>query len=149
MNETNVKDIKEAKSAKKDVPKKKDELDIFLAGTYTLTDSTVIDRPKLAWGKQIKLLRHFSALLAKVPELREVNFEAFTIRDLVQVLPSVLDNAPDSFSEMCSLILDKDRAWVDENLSIDDIMGLIVPFLRGLFSRIGRTFRGEGPGEGQ
>ena len=140
--ENKVTDIKETKKAKTD--KKQEELDLFVPGQFTLTDGTVIERPKLSWGNQIKLLRQFSNLLTKVPELKTVNFESFTIKDLVQVLPSILDNAPTAFSDMCGLILNENREWIDEHLSMDDVLGLIIPFLKGLFSRIGKSFGGGG-----
>lgn len=133
--------VKPTKAAKKE-KKKQDEIDLFVPGTYVLSDGTKIERPKLSWGNQIKLLRQFSALLTAVPELKEVNFESFKIQDLVQILPSILDKAPEAFSDMCALILDTDKEWIDEHLQMDDVLGLIVPFLKGLFSRIGKSFQG-------
>jgi hypothetical protein len=119
--------------------------------TVTLLDGEVFTLPIITWGREIRILRVIKAILAgvfgkeatpkRIPVIEDTmpEDEKATIRaelaainaEMTQHLLSVLlEKGPEQITEVASALFNKPGEWIEENVSIETILEVAVPFLR-------------------
>ncbi len=118
------------------------EFDIFFSGekSLKLESGEELKIPRLVWGAEARVVKTLGKLLKVLPELQNEKIEKITGQDILRILPKVIEETPDLVTEVVCSLTKKDKTWVEENLSVFDIVKIIYPF----FPRMVRLF-GTGP----
>ena len=97
-----------------------------------LCNGQEITLPRLSWGTELKIYKKISKALEQiVPESAE-SPEAISPK----VAMKLLTDFGDILSEVAGLILKKDRAWIEENLTAEDMIRVVLPLSINIFRRI-------------
>lgn len=102
--------------------------------------------PPVSAGKEAKIFQALGRLLDKLP--KKINWNEFGAADLLDVAPKLLKEAPEEAFYIGGLLLDKEKQWVADNLDMDRIFSLILPFVgreAKLFSKVGGLFEKLSP----
>jgi hypothetical protein len=90
-----------------------------------------VNVPKITWKKEIKLIGIIQQCLDLVAEeITRINPQTGQ-PNFVNIVNKVLQFAPEKVSEFVATVLDHDPVWVEDNLDSAEIMGVIVPLLKG------------------
>lgn len=94
---------------------------------------------KFTWGKEAVLGKLLGSLLkdsnfGEFRNLTEQNVQQNPQIVINAFLP-LLESAPDTITKMVATILDRDDKFVEENLNIEDVIEVLVPFFTGAFKR--------------
>ncbi len=94
---------------------------------------------KFTWGKEAVLGKMLGTLLkdsnfGEFRKLTEENIQGNPQIVIDTFLP-ILESAPETITKMVGTILDKENKWVEDNLQIEDIVEVLVPFFIGAFKR--------------
>jgi len=129
---------KEDQESKKASSEAKEELEILIPVPKIITalDGTEVEVPKTTWKDEIKIGRLVSEGLSKISELKEIDFKNIEIKKIFSLLPTVIDVAPDTITSIASILLKKDKEWIENNLDGEIIMGLLGPFFRNFFKKV-------------
>ena len=127
--------------------KKVDEVETFFpdGGTIKLPSfEKPFEVKKIKWGKEAQLGRLIGSLLkdaniSQFGELTEKNIKANPQIVINAFLP-LLETAPETVTKMVAILLDKAEVWVNENLSMPDIIEVLVPFFVGAFKKYQKLF---------
>ena len=110
------------------------ELDAFFPDhKFTLVDGDEIGLPKMSWGRELKLVKIVLRIFKGV-DLTKLGESGAS--SLLSSLPTMLETAGPAATEFCSIMLDKDETWIDNNLDMTDVIDLITSFFVVFF----RTF---------
>ncbi|MBA7594675.1 hypothetical protein ES703_01622 [subsurface metagenome] len=93
--------------------------------------------PPVSAGKEAKVFQALGRLLSHLP--KKINWGEFSADDLLAIAPKLLKEAPEEAFYIGSLLLDKEPKWVADNLDMDRIFSLILPFVgreAKLFTRV-------------
>lgn len=86
----------------------------------------MVQIPKLAWGREIRVLQSFSSLLGKLPD--DV-FEDFSLRKLPTVFKTISqEKFFDDLTQCTAQILGKEKNWIENNLDSTAILRVVLPF---------------------
>jgi hypothetical protein len=137
MSETHTKTQK-----KVDEVEKIDEIETFFpaGGEVKLpTLNKTFPIKKFTWGKEAVLGKLLGSLLkdsnfGEFKNLTEQNVQQ-NPQIVVNAFLPLLESAPDTITKMVATILDKDINWVEDELSIEDIVEVLIPFFTGAFKR--------------
>jgi len=116
--------------AAKPTPKESAEQQAFFGNDFTLDNGDTIAIKKPGLKKQIQIIKKVGQTLKDLKEVKDINIDAFTWKDVVTVLPDILTEVPDAIVEIGGLILDKDEKWVEENVVLEDLIEILVPFFK-------------------
>ncbi len=94
---------------------------------------------KFSWGKEAVLGKMLGTLLknsnfGEFRNLTEKNIQGNPQIVIDAFLP-ILESAPDTITKMVATILNKEDKWVEDELQIEDIIEVLVPFFTGAFRR--------------
>lgn len=113
----------------------------FPDGKFKPTMGAEIVLPTLSWGRESKVMKIFLTLINKSGDLKSIFSEGkgedISPMKLIAILPVWLEQFSDKVSEMVGILINKDVAFVEENLTTEDILRLLVPFFKRLSSIIG------------
>jgi len=116
---------------------KEEELDLWFPGnTVNLESGEKLAIPKLTWGRENKCLRIILRVFKNTPELKGLRLESVTADMLLSILPALLDSALVEVNEFLEILLAKDVKWIEDNLALEDVVKLILPFVRRSLSKI-------------
>lgn len=102
--------------------------------------------PPVSAGKEAKVFQALGRLLDKLP--KKINWNEFGAADLLDIAPKLLKEAPEEAFYIGGLLLDKEKQWIADNLDMDKIFSLILPFVgreAKLFSKVGGLFEKLSP----
>ncbi len=125
----------------------KDELNVFFpdGGTVKLPSfKKPFEVKKIKWGKEAQLGKLIGSLLkdaniSQFGQLTEKNIKGNPQIVIDAFLP-LLENAPETVTKMVAILLDETDTWVNENLSMPDIIEVLVPFFTGAFKKYQNLF---------
>jgi len=83
--------------------------------------------PKLSWGKELKLIQIIRKGMSELEDTMKPDAEGLNV---VNIMTKILEVAPGHITEFVSLVLEQDEQWVQDNLDMPEIFGVIVPLLR-------------------
>lgn len=95
-----------------------------------------VEVPKTAWKDEIQIGRLISKAVTEIPDLQKVDWRNIKIQDMISLLPTVINVAPEVITGITSSLLKKDNEWVEENLNSESILELLGPFFKGSLNRI-------------
>jgi len=126
---------RESKSSKFEV---KEELDVFVPMPETIKtlDGQEVEVPKTTWKNEIQIGRIISKGVSDIPTLKEINFREIKISDMVSLLPTIIDVAPDVITGVTSILLKKEKEWIENNLNSEIIIGLLSPFFGNFLNKV-------------
>lgn len=114
----------------------KTDVDIFFSipKTVKTVGGDDVEIPRMSWRREQGLLPILGRLLQRFPidrfideEKQEVHFGAL-ISTLIDVLPEVLGDAIDILTDGVAYILQKDVDWVLDNLEMEGVLSVAIPF---------------------
>ena len=115
------------------------ELEVFFPdGKFKTNNGETIDIPKLSWKSEAKAVKLLGKIFNEVPAIKQVDLKNFSGKDLLAIFPAVMEKVPDYVTELVSLILKKDAAFVEDKLTAADIVEILVPFSRRLIGTISK-----------
>lgn len=144
MNEKNVKEEKKLKQEgkEKDVGKQMGDVDVFFPVPEfinTINGERIII-PLMNLKKEFEIGHAITRIIKKIPNLQGLNLRALQPETITKMLPVLMETAPEELTFMASTILGKDQEWIGDNLDLDILMDLLIPFflrvLRKLASKI-------------
>lgn len=97
--------------------------------------------PPVSAGKEAKVFQALGRLLSHLP--KKINWDEFSADDLLNIAPKLLKETPEEAFYIGGLLLDKEKQWVADNLDMDRIFSLILPFVgreAKLFTRVVGAF---------
>ena len=97
--------------------------------------------PPVSAGKEAKVFQALGRILGHLP--KKINWGEFSADDLLSIAPRLLKETPDEAFYIGGLLLDKEPKWVADNLDMDRIFSLILPFVgreAKLFTRVVGAF---------
>jgi hypothetical protein len=108
------------------------------------TESEVLvpDAPQgrypVSWGKEIRILRVVKDVLQELMEtgVFKTVAEGETVAPghdedvAMKIMTLLFDKGPGQLTEAASAICGQEKEWVEENLQIEDIIEVLVPFLQ-------------------
>ena len=83
--------------------------------------------PPVSAGKEAKVFQALGRLLSKLP--KKMNWDDLSADDLLNIAPKLLKEAPEEAFYIGGLLLDKEKEWIADNLDMDKIFSLILPFV--------------------
>lgn len=95
-----------------------------------------VEVPKTAWKDEIQIGRLLGKAVTEIPDLQKVDWRNIKIQDMISLLPTVINVAPEVITGITSSLLKKDNEWVEENLNSESILELLGPFFKGSLNRI-------------
>jgi len=123
--------------------KETNELDVLVptGRTIRLVDGSVKSLPPVTWGREIRVLRVLSSLIKNLSKTGVLGGEvAFTEQEMAaKVMEVLFDLAPEQITEAASALTGEKTQWVEENLDIEGIITLLVPFLQNKQTSIAKT----------
>jgi len=97
-----------------------------------LSNGERITIPKLAWGKELKIYKLLSEVMEKaLPEDASPD-QPISPKAAMRLLTEF----GDVMSKIAALFLGKDEEWVEENLSAEDMINVILPLSLKTFRKI-------------
>ena len=84
--------------------------------------------PKTTLEKEIEISRVLAKILKEIYSLEVVKKGQFEAKDLLSVLPELLQKCPSDVVKVASIIIEKDEGWVVKNLEIEGLVKLLTPF---------------------
>jgi len=126
---------RESKVRKSDA---KEELEVFVPMPEIIKTlgGQEIEVPKTTWKDEIKIGRIISKGVSDIPALKEINFKEVRISDMVSLLPTVIGVAPDVITGVTSILLKKEKEWIEDNLNSEIIIGLLSPFFGNILNKV-------------
>jgi len=120
---------------KKDV---KNEAEIFVPSPQKLelVSGEEFTVPRVNWRKQISISRHISKLIQELDAIKNIDFAKLTVNDVLNFLPELIEKAPDVVTEMCMVLTEKDKDWVETNMDLDSIVELLTPFFKSISKKL-------------
>jgi len=103
-------------------------IDVFLEKSLRLESGETIELPKLTWKREIKVYKIIGDALNKIPALKEIKGE-LQAGDLIKIISSLLMQLPDEITRITEILTGKNKEWIEENMTFEDISNLIFPFL--------------------
>lgn len=138
-----------------------DQVLIPTPAKVTLNDGTTYEIPAISWGREIRILRVIKTVLQavfgeeaqppRIPQITEGMSEAEQDRVRAEIaainsrmtnhlLQVLLDTGPEQITEAASALFDQKPEWVEENVTIEGILEVLVPFLRNKQYTIMKVF---------
>jgi len=116
----------------------KEELEVFVPMPKKIKtlDGQEIEVPKTTWKNEIQIGRIISKGVSDIPALKEINFKEIKIADMVSLLPTIIDVAPDVITGVTSILLKKEKEWIENNLNGEIIIGLLSPFFGNFLNKV-------------
>jgi hypothetical protein len=112
----------------------------------TLSNGEKITIKTLSWGKEIKVLQIVSKFFDE-NKLLEV-FNSLSSEDdssnfdaISKLFLPLIGEAPQSITQIVSIIINKDEKFVEESLTSEDVMQVFTPFLKLLFNKYKKMFQ--------
>jgi hypothetical protein len=87
----------------------------------------IVQVPKVAWGKEIRIGQEIGRVFEELNDVR-ISTEKGAQWDREKLIAELIVKAPDAVTRIVSIIIDKDAAWIQEELDAEAILGLLVPF---------------------
>jgi len=112
--------------------KKKDALSIFLPEPKEIktVHGETVTVPKVTWAKEIQILRIVGKLVQSLNIKAGVHW--------IDLLPQILEKAPTELTRIAAILLDKDPAWVEQNLEAEQVFEVVIPFCMNLLNKAGK-----------
>lgn len=117
--------------------KKKDALSIFLPEPKEITTvhGETLTIPKVTWAKEIQILRIVGKLVQTLNLKPGVHW--------MELLPHILEKAPTELTRIAAILLEKDPAWVEQNLEAEQVFEVVIPFCMNLLNKAGKPLPGD------
>jgi len=132
----------------KDVGKQKGDVDVFFPipeFINTIHGERIII-PIMNLKKEFEIGHAITRIIKKIPDFKDLNLRALQPETITKMLPALMETAPEELTFMASTILEKDKEWIEEQLDLDVLMDLLIPFflrvLKKLASKITK-FEGQ------
>jgi len=95
-----------------------------------------IEVPKLTWGLEIQFFRLISKVLKQFPEKFTISGDDPSAA--LALFSKVLDELPREITSFLAKFLKKDESWVENNLSMEDVVNILVPLFKKFGENIGK-----------
>jgi len=104
------------------------EIKVFVPNETEVTTvhGDIVIVPKITWKKEIQLIKLIENVLESVTDLIDDKEEP----SLAVLIQRVLSVAPEKATAFVSVVLEKDDEWVESNLDLPEIVGVIIPLLK-------------------
>ena len=113
--------------SKKKAAQKIDEL-FFPEPTELKTlKGEIVQIPRVGWGKEIQIGQEIGKVFEDLSGL-STDVEKGAQWDKEKLISVLISKAPAAITRIVSVIIDKDAAWIQEELDAEAILGLLVPF---------------------
>lgn len=114
----------------------------------------VVVIPPVSWGREVRILRIVKDIMAKLSASNLFNMNIKTdengnalITDeqqteiVGQIMTLLLETATEKLTEAAAAITNRDPKWVEDNLDMEGILNIIVPFLRSKRDSLSATMQ--------
>ena len=106
-----------------------DEVTVFFPdGKLKLSSGEEIDVPKLSWKVEARAVKIIGRIFKSVPELSALDLNNVTGKNLLAIIPTLLEKVPDAITELTCLLIKKDQKFVEDQLNHEDVLAVIIPF---------------------
>lgn len=111
--------------------------DEFIGGSneITLSKGEVVSVPPLTWGKELKIYKIITKILSQSSV--SLDSEGNPQFDDSGVL-NFMGNFATDITDIATIVLTKDKKWVEANLTSKDIVEFIVPLSLHVFGKLGK-----------
>lgn len=127
------------------------EIEEFNKTTFQVTTITgeTFNLPRVGWAAEMKILKALGDLLKKLPQDFilgigpsgiPLDFRNLSSDEMLKILNFVCEEAPDQITMIVSEILKKDSEWVKENLDLNEIVKVLIPFFYGRRLKLSHSF---------
>ena len=132
----------------KEIEKEIEEFDKTTFQVMTITGE-VFNLPRVGWVAEMKILKALGDLLKKLPQDfimgigpsgLPLDFRNLSSDELLRILNFICEEAPDQITMVVSEILKKDSDWVKENLDLNEIVKVLIPFFYGRRLKLSHSF---------
>ena len=127
-------------------PQPNDDYDVWVLHKHRLVTITGEEHecPKCSWRMERQVLRCIAGVIEPLvsSNVFAVTTESGGANDqVIRILEILLQQAPDKVTEAAAVLTGTDVQWVDENLNIEGIIDLLVPFFaskrKAILERLG------------
>ncbi len=113
--------------------------DVFFEdGKLTLSSGVIIEIPKLTWKSESKAIKILGRIMNSVPEMKTLDLTSIQGGDLLSLLPPLFESVPDALTDLVSVILKRDKQFIEEEMTAEDLVLVLVPFSKRLTSMLSR-----------
>lgn len=115
------------------------DLDIFLPDPRTFTDlqGNEFQTRKIGWGSESKIAFKFGKIIVKIMKatagmgpVKDLQDIDFTMLSMDEIIEQAMTEAPDLVTDAAVALTGKERKWVDENLDLETVLEIVVPFFK-------------------
>lgn len=117
---------------------KRDESKVFVPEERVLetVSGEKIKVPRVNWKKQILISRLIGSTIESLECLRNRDLSNLQVKDMIEVLPEIIEKAPEKVTEMCAILLEKDNSFVENELDLERIVELLRPFFASILRKL-------------
>lgn len=127
------------------------EIEEFNKITFQVTTITgeTLNVPRVGWAAEMRILKTMGDLLKKIPQDFlmgtgpsgiPLDFKNLTSEETLRILNFVCEEAPDQITTITSEVLKKEVDWVKENLDLNEIIKILIPFFYGRRLKLNHSF---------
>lgn len=131
-------------------PAEKEDVDVFvpMPAFVNLANGEKKQLPKMTWGREIRVLKVIKNIMAEIVKSGVFNNAAkvdeegnpvpMTEEEIIaqnteatsKIMDLIFELGPKELTEAASAITDESAEWVQENMNVEGIIEIVVPFLR-------------------
>lgn len=114
------------------------DLDAFvdIPQTITLTNGQTLEIKPLTWKQELQLIKLIGDFISKVSQEKKVSIESFSMLETGQLLGLIFKYAPDLLTQATSIIIRRPASFIEENLTLDDIIKIVFPFFGNILQKL-------------
>jgi hypothetical protein len=107
------------------------ELEVFFLHKkeYTLSSGERLELPRVGWGKLVRITNTLLSILDECSSFKQLDWRRdLTIGDIIPLIREAIQVAPGKITDILHLITGRPKEWVEEELELEDVLGILVPF---------------------
>lgn len=105
----------------------------FPENKLTLANGTIIDLPKLSWGRESRAIKVVLSIINQTPELKDIFKDGtFDVSKLTIVIPRWIEQFSEKVAILVGELTGKKPAEVEETFSTEDVLVVLSYFFKRL-----------------
>jgi len=104
----------------------------------TTVDGERIEVPKSTLRVQLQVVQSLGRILKRFPQ-DVLEGEEFDLQKGIGIVAEILETLPEEVLKIASVIVGRDEEWVAENLDLDSVVELILPFYEEVIRKLGKV----------
>jgi len=111
--------------------------DEFISGTneITLSKGERVNVPPLTWGKELRIYNIITKIFSRFPA-GDVDDDNLNVSS--ELAYTFMTSFATDITEIAALVFDKDKKWVESNLTSQDMVDFVVPLSLHVFGKLGK-----------